>query len=90
MYLISYKLSCARTYLMHIFQSFFFSSSNAIQLPDSKVDCVTENNGDASNTKFKSKGAEANSWGDDLFNTEDLRGEVGAAFDQASCIVVCI
>jgi hypothetical protein len=55
-----------------------------------KVDCVAVNNGDASNTKFKSKGAEANGGGDDLFDTEDLRGEGGAAFDQASCIVICI
>jgi hypothetical protein len=81
-------LSCARTYLMLIFQ--FFFSSNANQLLDLKVDCVAVNNGDAADAKFKSKGAEANGGGDDLFDAEDLKGEVGAAFDQASCIVICI
>jgi hypothetical protein len=55
-----------------------------------KVDPVTVNNGDACNGKFKSKGAEANSAGDDSIYVVDLKGEGGAAFDQASCIVICI
>ena len=77
-----------RTHLVHVFQ--FFFSSNANQLLDLKVDCVAVNNGDAADTKFESKGAEANGGGDDLFDAEDLRGEVADEFDQASCIVVCI
>jgi hypothetical protein len=51
---------------------------------------VTANDGDGADTKFESKGAEANGDGDDLFDAEDLKSEVGAAFDEASCIVVCI
>jgi hypothetical protein len=63
---------------------------NCYSLLDSKVDCVTVNDGDAADTKFESKGAEANGGGDDLFAAEDFKGEVGAAFDRVSCIVVCI
>jgi hypothetical protein len=75
--------------MVHLFQ--FFFSTNANQLVDSKVDCVTVNDGVGADAKFESKGAEAKGGGDDTVHVEDLKSEVGAMFDEASasCIVVC-